>query len=343
MRIINGLDLGSSTIRLATAALENDGSLRLLWVESLVSDGIVSGSVVDMNAALDDIDELIGRMRRRVSSKIKHVVLSINGSGLESSQGSGMIAIGPKPRQIWQRDLDRCVKVAGMIKLPDGMQKIDQMVQGYYINEGESVQDPVGLFATKLGVKLFIVSAETAKIKNLYHCVEKLGLVVDAVVPSPNAIIESVIPGISDDTKIALLDIGSHLTNMAVYEGRFLKFIDFLRKGTGSLVTPEDVTTYFTLLKNMLSGKEFSKVILAGGGALKDDMIETAEGLFGVPCELGRVRLGWCDLNASDAIIHAVSLGLIVCESKRLLKKKKMHNPLSRAARFVNNLLEEYF
>lgn len=343
MRIINGLDLGSSTLRLASAAINKEGSLKLLWAESMPSSGIESGSVIDLNAALEDLEELISRQQKRVLRKIKHVAVSINGSGIESSQASGMIALGSKPRQIWQRDLSRCVSVAGMVRLPDGMQKIDQMVRGFYINEGERTDNPIGLYATKLGVKLYIVSAETAKIKNLYQCVEKLGLVIDALVPSPNAIVRSVMPDIAADEKIAVIDIGSDLTNIAVFEGPFLHFIDFLRKGTKALITAEDLLAYGALLKNVLHDKTFARVIITGGGALKDDMIETVEKILGVSCELGRVRLDWCDLNGSDSIIHTTSLGLIAHEAKRLMRRKRLNNPFSRAYRFINNILEEYF
>lgn len=342
-RIITGLDLGSSNVRASACRVDSKGNIELLGLETMPSRGMQSSNIINFNVACNDISEIIKRLEKSIKMRIRHVYATISGSGIQIMEAKGMIALSKKPRQIWQLDVDRCIKTAGMIKLPQDRQIVQKLVHSFYINEGDIVDNPIGLYSTKLGVKLYVVTAEIAKIKNLYKCVEHAGYLLGDVVFSASAIAESVLAEEHVNKNIALLDIGSNVTDIALFEGKTITFVDCVPKGAEDIAVSEKALTYFDEIKGSLGNREFIKVIITGGGALKENLLENAEKFFKVQCILGHTNLKWCLLDASNAVIHTASLGVVSYEAKRLISDIKARIPLYTAAQFIRNVLETYF
>ena len=96
-------------------------------------------------------------------------------------------------------------------------------------------------------------------------------------------------------------------------------------------------------IKAYIKKDDISRIIVTGGGALKENVLENVEQSFGVNCKIGRVQLMWCSLSPSDSVMHTASLGLIACEAKRLRACSNLKNPAHRIAKAINNLIESYF
>jgi len=341
--IVAGLDMGSSNIRAAVCRVSGKGEMELLALESIPSGGIDSGDVTDFNIAVRDIREVLKKLEAKINGRIKQVSATIGGSYVQSVEAHGMIALSQKPRQIWHRDVKRCIEIARMIRLPQDRQIIQEIVQSFYINERDRVADPLGVYATKLGVNLYVITADVSRIKNLSKCIEHSGYILDNVVFSTSAVFESIFPEENEGRICFLLDIGSHLTNIALFQGKRLKHINCLAKGAKDLNKAEHVQSYLQKIAHSLRKEEFTKVIFVGGGALKEDLMEMAENIFKVKCELGTVKLKWCSLNPSDSINHIASLGLCSYETKRLLSLYRIQNPIIRMTKFAGDMLNEYF
>ncbi len=331
-RLITGLDLGSSNIRAAVCRMDRTGKLNLLALDNISSNGIASGNIVDFDAARDDVANIIRGLEEKIKKKIKSVSLALSGSDIRGVLTKGMIGLSKRPRQVSGRDIDRCKKVASMIQIPIERQILQKEIHSYYINEGNEVVNPTGLYATKLTTKIYIITAEIAKIKNLYKCIEYAGYVPDSVVFSGSAIAESVLSEEEKRTGTLIIDIGSHLTNIALFQKGNLKYID-------CLPSPLD----FQVIKERFKDYNLSKIVITGGGVLKEDILENAEVALGVKCELGRVKLNWCPLTTKDALLHTASLGLVVYEANRLISRHRENHPFTRAIKFIDNVLESYF
>jgi len=342
-RIITGLDIGSTNIRAAVCSMDTKGRLTILALDNMPSNGIDSGNIVNFDVACNDLIGIIRKLEKQIKRKIRYISATISGSGMAGLETSGMVGLSKRPRQIWQRDVDKCVKTAEMVKIPEDRQIVQKAIHSFYINEGDLVDNPIGMYATKLGIKMYLVTAEIAKIKNLYKCVEHTGYILDNVVFSESAIAESILTDENREGVTALIDIGSHLTSIALFKHKSLKYINCLPKGMKDPDVIDEPVTLLRQLKESIKNTDLARVIVTGGGALKENVLENAEKSFGITCEFGRVKLDWCSLNPSDAVIHTSSLGVVSYEAKRLLSRTKLKNPIRRTMRFVNNLLENYF
>lgn len=343
--IITGLDLGSQNMRAAAAEIRKDGSIRLLSLENMPSRGISSKGITDFESARADIAELIGKLERNIGRKIRSVSVVLNLEGTEWFLASGMIGLSQRPRRIRDTDIERSKKIAKFTHLACDKQVIHNEIHSFYINEGDPVADPTGLYATKLTVKLYVITSDASKIMSLNNCVEQAGYIMEDMVFFGRALFHSVLTDEERKSSIALIDIGAQSTNIAVFEKGALKHIGYIKRGAFGLKDASEFKAYREKLKKSLpKDLAYSKAVVTGGGSLKENMLENLESELGIACELGRVKLNWCRLTPKDAILHASSLGVIEYKARKLDEKKRITgNPLKRSADFVTDLMESYF
>jgi hypothetical protein len=343
-RLITGIDLGSSYIKVAVCIVDRRRNIELLSLDSAVSNSIKAGNIVDLDIACRDVRTLLKRTEKRINRKIRYITVAIKGAGIEIQEAKGMIPLSKKPREIWQADIDKCVKAAGMIEIPEGRQIVQKTIKSCYINEGDIVTNPIGLYASKLGISLSILTADSSKIKNIYKCIEHSGYLLRDIVLGQSAIVESVFSDSGGFGEGALLiDIGSDLTMLSFVRDNTVEYINCIKKGAKDLDSEEDVKNYLKLLKNMCTPKSVQKAIFTGGGALKENLLEKAEAVFDIKCEPGHVRLKWCSMSPSDAVRHTTSLGIAAYEARRIQETHVKNSPIRRFSKFFLNLLEDYF
>ena len=342
-RIITALDLGSSNIRAAVCRMDGPERLKLLALDSITSKGIDSGNIVDFNAACKDIALIMARVEGKIKRNPKSISLALSGSGVEGITSKGMIGLSRRPRQITQSDIVKCKDVASLVRIPMDRKIIQTEVHSFFINEGDKVENPLGLYATKLSIKIHIITADISKIMNLQNLIEHAGYILDNIIYSGGAIAYSVLDGEERKDAIALIDIGSHLTNITVFEKGYLKYLNCLLKGSAELEDGRLVNSYFQDIKKHLLDFSLSKAVITGGGVLKEDILESAESKLGMRCQLGQVKLNWCSLSPKDAFLHTSTLGLIAYEAKRLTRQPKENHPVTRIIRFFSNIFESYF
>ena len=342
-RLITGLDLGSSNIRAAAATSDERGNVKLLALENVPSGGVGYGNITDFHAACADIDEVIGRIERKIKARIRRVSITVNGPSVRAVEASGMIGLSKKPRSISRKDIDRCVNVASMISIPEDHQIVQKIVRGFYINEAEKVSNPLELYATKLTAKLYVIIAESAGIKSLTRCIESAGHILDGIVFSGTAISEALSYGNDEDVRPLILDIGSHLTGITLTDGKDITFFESLSVGAKDIAGEGARGAYFGKIRDAVGDRPFTGISVTGGGVFVDNLLENMESFFGVKARPGRVRLKWCNLAPSESMMHINSLGLIAREARRYASGKTAPNPLVRAARSLGALIEDYF
>jgi len=340
--IITGLDLGSSNIRAACSRVRPSGEIQVLALENVSSNGFDSGNVVNFDAASDDVHNVIKKIERKIRARIRSVSVVMGGSGIHSLSAGGMIALSKKPREIWQADVDRCVKQAGMVHVPSDREVIEKAILDFYINEGDYVENPLGIYATKLGVKLFVVTAEIAKIKNIYKCVEHAGLILKNMAFSPTALSASILNKDDHSVNIAIVDIGSHMASVSFFKMGRINSYRYIYQGSRDIDDQGATGSFLKKIGHLFTNARPDKIYITGGGALKENLLEQAEEVFKVKCELGRVRLKGCLLSPSDGLIHTSSLGIVIDEGKKHILRNRLRNPFEKMLSYANSLIEEY-
>jgi cell division protein FtsA len=324
-------------------SVSKHGQLEVLALENIPSKGIDSGNIVDFDVASTDIRDVLKRVEEKTQKRLKNIFVSVKGLGISGMQAKGMLALGKRPRLISASDIDKCVRIASMIRMPEEKQIIQKEIQSFYIDEGDKVVDPEGLYATKLGMELYVVIADIAKIKNLYKCVEHSGYILSGTVFAPIAITKALSSfGKNKDMTTAIVDIGSHLTGIAFFKGKTLFHIASVDLGSLDLANDGAIEMFMNSIKQEFENIHTDEVICTGGGALKEDLIEKMDTKLGISCKMGHASAEGCSIEVADTICHTGSLGVALYQAKKI-KENIDSNWLSKAIKGLVNMMESYF
>ncbi|OGW75445.1 MAG: hypothetical protein A2Z72_06555 [Omnitrophica bacterium RBG_13_46_9] len=352
MKIITIIDLGSNKIAAATAGIDKCGKVSLSALENLCSRGIKGGEITDIDKATEDISSVVDRLRRRGGGGIKNVFVTGKTADIKMHTSRGMVPLSKIPRKITRNDVEKCLKIAAMTRLPSGRAIMQRIVKGFSIDGGSFVvADPMGLYGVKLEVEAFMATTTQSKIQNITKCIDRAGLLLNGIYLSGIACAESVLDEEEKEKGVLLLDIGDSLTEQLIFKKNTLMSFNVIRNGAGNI---SDCAAYKgkerirELLKDVLpvlpaENRYFSSVVLTGGGALLDGIIEEAEDILERPARIGRIKDSGWNLNLQNSIIHTSTIGLI----NHLAKKQRTTQPhghfINKVFCKVRDIYESYF
>ncbi len=346
------IDLGSRRIAAAMAEAATDGRVRLLALENMNSNGISGGCITDIGKTVKDISSVMHRVHSRAGRKAKNVLVTTGGADTKMVISRGMVPLAGAPRQITAKDVKRCLEIAAMINLPLDRVCVEKIVRRFYIDGASAgVKDPVGLYGIKLEVETFAATANHSKIQNITKCVDHAGFLMDGIYLSCTASAGSVLDAEEKTRGVLLIAIGSSLTEALIFKNDILQSFKIIGKGMAAILDNDmrpDSKKSGRLLDEVscVPGRrtdDFSSVVVTGGGALPDGVIEEAERRFNVPARMGIVRKTGYNLNSQDAIIHTSTIGLIDRKAREYKNANADKNTVRKALRKIIDVYESYF
>jgi cell division ATPase FtsA len=148
-----------------------------------------------------------------------------------------------------------------------------------------------------------------------------------------------------------LIDIGNSLTEVLFFQNNKLRHFTVLEKGArdivshdGSLKKEKLNIVLEGILESMPSYREnFISVVVTGGGALLDGVIEEAERILKIRVRMGRAASTGFSLSSQDAMVHTSTIGLINGFAKSYKPDATHKSPIQKAMRRLFDLYESYF
>ena len=348
-KIVTVIDLGTNKISGATAQIEKSGAIDLLSVEEIDSEGIASGDIINIDKAVNSVASLMSKLEH---GKDRTVYVTTKGADIKMSLSRGMVALGKVPREIRDKDVKHACGLASMIKLPLERCIVDKLVRGFYIDGSlPSVRDPRGLYGMKLEVEAFVVTANQSKMQNIEKCIDHAGFLLNGVCLSGIATSFGVLEEKEKEKGVLLLDVGDSITDVFIFKNNMLHDFKIIDIGAGSIlkedmrVDKERLNVFIEKIIEQVPQEEdlFSSLVIAGGGALLEGVIEKTEKSFKMPTRIGIVKAAGRDLNSQDAIIHTSTLGFIQHVATEHKKVSSHKNPFVKTFQKVINLYESYF
>jgi len=92
-RIIVGLDIGTSVIRVAIGEVDDDNNLHIVATSAQKSAGLRNGVIVNIEDAKDAIKQAIEAAETKGGVLVNSVIVSIGGSQIESQNSRGVVPI----------------------------------------------------------------------------------------------------------------------------------------------------------------------------------------------------------------------------------------------------------
>ena len=225
--IATGLDVGTNTIK-ALVAQKRGAEWETLSYIQIPSFGLRRGAVVNVEETAKNIQLLISGIEKDIARKTNSVFVNIGGSHLYTIPSDGLISVSRADHIISQEDIERVLQATRAINIPLNEEILDVFPREFIIDEQKGIKQPLGLVGVRLAAKVILLCYFQSYFVNLTQAVLNAKLQIDDVVPSPLAAARSVLTPQQKEIGVALIDIGSATTSLAVFdEGDLIHFAVF--------------------------------------------------------------------------------------------------------------------
>jgi len=223
--IIAGLDIGSTSIRLVIGQKISGPAgeeLQIIGAVSGPTAGVNRGIVNSIEETTSSISAVLEKAERLVGVPINRVWVGINDPHIKCERSKGVVAVGRSDGEIGENDVNRAIEAARALAVPVNYEILHVIPIKFSVDNQSDVKDPIGMNGIRLEVETLIVQGLSTQIKNLTKAIYRTGLEIEDLVLAPLAATEAVISSKQKELGVALINLGSSTTSLAVYEERNL-------------------------------------------------------------------------------------------------------------------------
>ncbi|HBY73781.1 MAG TPA: cell division protein FtsA, partial [Candidatus Kerfeldbacteria bacterium] len=117
--IITGLDIGSTTIRVAVGQMNpHDNDLHIIGAAEHPAEGINKGVVTSIEDAVASISGVLDKVERMTGIPTERAYVSVNGSHIVSQESHGVVAVSKADGEIKEDDVQRAIEAAQTVATP---------------------------------------------------------------------------------------------------------------------------------------------------------------------------------------------------------------------------------
>jgi cell division protein FtsA len=233
-KIIAGLDIGTNTIKCLVIE-RGEAGWTILSCSQIPSFGLRRGAVVNVEDTAKNIQLLISRVERDCGRKINSVFVNIGGSHLYVTPSDGLISVSRADHVISQEDIERVLQATRAINIPLNEEILDVFPKEFIIDDQKGIKQPLGLAGVRLEAKVVLLCYFQSYFINLTQAVLNAKLQIDDIIPSPLAAARAVLTPEQKEIGVALVDIGSATTSLAVFEEGDLIHLAILPLGSDNI------------------------------------------------------------------------------------------------------------
>lgn len=229
-KCIVGLDIGSYNI-CATMSIENeDNEFEVLDFVCKKSVGISKGNVTDVIAATDVIRECLQDLEKATGRDVQSVYLGVSSENCRIISTRGYTYIG-HGSTVTEKNIEDAYLDGKNILLQSDECVVDGIVNFFYTDEHGFTKNPVGLVASKLEVDIDVIVSKKSIIGDLKSIVLNSGYNVSGLVLSVDSLKNIFLSENTSLSNVAIIDVGSEKTEIALYKNNQLKGIGFIPLG----------------------------------------------------------------------------------------------------------------
>ena len=216
-KLAAGLDLGATSTRIVICAIEDQSVRYLGHGESPVQQAWSKGRITDPDALVNSIRFALHQAEESANVSLESVLIGVGGtvSGVNSR---GLYEFGRR-REIETDDLRFAIELAARHRIEEERQVLQICPQDFTLDGRAGYRNPKGIIGSRLEANVHIVTFSLAEHHALISAVHQSHLAVEeSIFEGIAAAYSSVLP--EDRARgVALIDIGSQSTDVAVYDG----------------------------------------------------------------------------------------------------------------------------
>ena len=217
--VIVGIDIGTSKVSLIIGEVNNFNQVEIICSTNQSCDGLKKGKIVDEGEIIKSITKVVEDAQIDANLKINSAYLTIHGQHVTIVQNSVVKEVKDKYAGITVKDVSSAIMQAKDIDVPEGMSIIDIVADKFILDDGKTVEDPIGNFTSSFTIKAQVVLANKEYIRQMFSIFKKANLEIDGLVPVTLAERNLVLDTHELTDNIMILDVGAGNTDIGVFEG----------------------------------------------------------------------------------------------------------------------------
>jgi cell division protein FtsA len=233
--VIAALDIGSSKIACFIARVRDDnGNVDVIGIGHQASQGIKSGTVVDLDAAEAAIRQAVHAAENMAADVTKGYPLRevvVNVPAVHTASHLMRVDVQVMGESITNNDIRRALAKAQQSVTGNDKELIHTIPTAFRIDGHEGIREPRGLFGQMLEVDVHLVTGNIGTLRNMASCIESSHLDITALCSSPYAAGLSSLVDDEMDLGCTVVDMGGGTTSIAVFFGGELIFTDAIPIG----------------------------------------------------------------------------------------------------------------
>jgi cell division protein FtsA len=232
------LDIGSSKIAAVLAEIEKR-SISNIYFESMQSEGIRQGSVVDSIELVNAVSSLLKKLRAKSGINIKFVYTNVSGQDIITKHARAVIPLAERGNKvITLSDIEKVNDQARVLGSSLEDEIIHLIPHSYGLDSKQDIINPLGLYSHSLEADLYLVCVKLSCVQNLSRVINQAGYEIKELFFSGLATSRAALDKESQEGFNLFCDIGSDITELLLFKNGRLWDVQILPVG-GNNMTAE--------------------------------------------------------------------------------------------------------
>jgi len=312
--IYTSIDLGSDTIKIVVAELHQN-KINLLASTSYKSKGIKKGLITDVEKALESVKGALFEVEEMLGLKIKRVIASVPSFNAEYSIIKGDIKISNDNSIVTHEDVLNSLEVAVRSTQFTTREMVTILPVDYTLDDKAFIKNPVGMKGTTLGCKAVLVTTPKKNVYSVITLLEQLGLeVVDVSLNNIGDLYS--FNGAKFEDKIgAIINIGSDITNLSLYNKSILVKSSIINMGGKSI--DNDISYMYKINEQVAEKLKLKFALAHKKNASVNDLIEVRNAT-GDLIKINQFEVSEVVMSRTEEILNEAKKEINLLTSKKI-------------------------
>lgn len=213
---LTAIDLGSAKTVALVAEITETG-LRYRGHGVAESVGSRKGIITELDKAVSSLQRAIERAEDSAGMAVERALVGIAGPHVRSVNSQGGISLGARPHEVGREEIRLAVDKARDISIPNDRDILHLLPQEFILDGQPGHREPLGLMASRLEVRMHMITAASSAVQNVVTAVNKAGVHVDDTVFEPLACADAVLRPEERELGVCLVDLGAGSCDMIAF------------------------------------------------------------------------------------------------------------------------------
>ena len=217
--VIVGIDIGTCKVSSVIAEINNFNQLEIIAIAECKCFGMKKTKITDEDEIASAIGKTISEVEAQGNIKINSAYVTIPGKYVQIVQNSIVKEARDKFAGITSKDINSAMLQLRDIDLPDDKVVIDLIKNQFILDNGRTVEDPVGALSSTVTVTGQVILADKDYVRQLTNIFKKANIEIDGIIPNVLAERSLILDVNEMNDNVMILDIGAGNTDIGVFNG----------------------------------------------------------------------------------------------------------------------------